>query len=365
MNLDDTVKACETQGYEIALNLNVHKNCLLESNCPKAIQLRQMISDMEIPPAALLQGYALATTPDVPVNISQYLPDKIGIDGKVNIQIGSNVVPLDLTDEIKRELGNAFRRIEVDADENKRKITRMGESLFRAYIDSIKNTKNAKEIMQLDLPVLELMKHKCLVTAERGEYLIFYPVVYGPQYIYDNGKRYELAQEDRDTIKREDCWMRFHINKDMRFLSIDLVNNRNRRLEHYHGTDNNDCWGQVNKPSKWDKSVEMLTDQTRIRIGSLAMINNNSLLNRNPDGMPKAADIRRRSTLLGEEGKRAVPEPDAATMDLLRRASSGVTPVLGPTVLDDNGEIVEIDTGFTGPRREPTPAPRNWGQRND
>ena len=117
----------------------------------------------------------------------------------------------------------------------------------------------------------------------------------------------------------------------------------------------------------------MLKTETRTRMGSLAMINYNSLLKRQPADMPTSAELRQRVVLLGEEGKpKPPPEPDAAIMARLTRELTGqATPIPANTQPQDLiGITVTIPTVAVPviPPEQPVPNvnnPRRWGARQD
>lgn len=325
MYLQDAIAACEQKGYSIALDLGLHKYCLLDSNCPKAIQVRQMISDMQISQVDLLTGYAEVTSiPDDPVKRTDFLLGKLKIDGKLNLSIGGTVVPIDLSAQIKELLKDELSKIDLNEEKRNRQINLAADALFTAYKDAIRQAKQHKELEQLNLDIKDVLRFGIVTTAYNGYYLFFYPMVYQPGYLYDNGDRYEICEQDKLAIRRENCWIKFEVNKERKFIDITLVNQQGLMLNHYHGRPGFDCWGTMHKPEKWDGSLEMLAREAKSRIGALGMINMNSLLDRHPDGMPIIQEVKNRATKMGREGEIKVKQPSEDIMEALNRASEQV-----------------------------------------
>ena len=105
MRLSDVVSACQVKGVTISLNLGEHSNCDLESNCPKAIQLRTFIQEAKVTPAILLEGFAEYTRvglPGRPLNPPNFNIDTImgQINGRADRQEGKGQKPLaDVSDK--------------------------------------------------------------------------------------------------------------------------------------------------------------------------------------------------------------------------------------------------------------------------
>lgn len=298
MNLRDTIKALETNNIDVALDVGVHSNCDIQSNCPLAIELRKIIGESGVTLPELLEGFAALSEadPEPPV---PYVTD-MDIDGKVEVEVLGNKIELDLTDYIEGNVKRAFTDKILMLNQMKSTVQGIANQMYHTYLQEIRNIRNSETLPALSFSDKELFKAGCLMNSAEGLYYFYFPRVYEPELLYNNGTRYRIAESDRDRIRR-DVYIRFGITKEHKFMGTFIYKQDGNKLIHYHGR-SGDCWGQMKRPTDWDGTLTQLTNYTREIMGSLATINMNSPMEREPAGMPHMNSLRERATELGQEG---------------------------------------------------------------
>ena len=125
MNLNETVQALEAKDIQVAIDLGVHQRCLLDSNCPKAVELRTEISKAGIELTEILEGYQAAIAPD------PFSWDNIdfGIDGRVTLEIANQRIQLDLTQEIEAQLTDTIKEKIEDIRRQEQRLKESVEKL--------------------------------------------------------------------------------------------------------------------------------------------------------------------------------------------------------------------------------------------
>ena len=205
MNLQQTLNSLEYNKIAVALDIGVHHNCELDSNCPVAIELRKAISQSGITLEQLLEGYNSFNQPELePIPLGN-----LTFDGKVVISIAGQTIPLDLTEVIESQISREYRRKREELYSASRRLREVGLSLYHSYLDKIEEARNSKTLPQLKFNKKELIEADCLITSEGENYLFLFRRVYCPESIIASGVRYALSQEDRDTIKRNVLFVKF------------------------------------------------------------------------------------------------------------------------------------------------------------
>ncbi len=299
MNLHETIQSLEQNNIQTALDIGVHQRCDINSNCPIAVELRRIILDSGVTLEQLLEGYA-ASQGTPPEATAIELPQ---FNGRATIRVAGQSVVIDYSDTIRGQLGEGFvkKRLEFESMGNRMQV--LGRSLYSSYLDQIYQLRNTKTLPQLAFSVGDLLKANCLITTDNTNYVFLFPRHYKPQWIITNGVRYKIADEDIETIKRN-IHIAFTISKESKILKTRVLGDSGRKLQHYHGNnwDDDDCWGNVPIPERWDKTLKSLSNLVTQLMGSLATVNKDSILVRHPDSMPRINDLFDRSTKLGEEG---------------------------------------------------------------
>ena len=296
MNLSETVQALEAKDIQVAIDLGVHQRCLLDSNCPKAVELRTEISKAGIELTEILEGYQAVTAPD------PFSWDNIdfGIDGRVTLEIAGQRIQLDLTQEIEAQLADTIKGRIEDIRRQEQRLKDLGNSLYERYLYEIARLRETRALPQLSFTTEDLLRYNIMVSSEGDNYIFLSPALYRPEYIIRDGIRYELSTEDKKTLRRE-VVLQFTITKDNRFLSMTLFTLTGQKFEHYHGR-TGDCWGTIPLPRQWDRSLRSLDILKIQTFNALVTINYNSLMQREPPAMPHIDQLLARSTKLGREG---------------------------------------------------------------
>lgn len=296
MNLSETIQALKAKGIQVAIDLGIHTRCLLDSNCPKVIELRRLLDKAGIGLPEILEGYQQVIVPD-PINWSN---DGFQVDGKVTVRIAGLDVQLDLTNFIESQLNRSVREKLDTIKQQEDRVRELGQSLYRRYQEEITNQRRKKTLPQLPFSRDDIIRYDIRITSDGDNYIFFLPAFYHPEYIVRDGVRYELAEEDKANLKRN-IYLSFSISRDNIFISAVLLDDTGAKFRHYHGK-SGECWGQIQLPNQWDKTLRSLDALKRSLIGALVTINYNSLLDREPPGMPHADKLRERSRELGREG---------------------------------------------------------------
>jgi len=303
MNLQQTVQALEQNNIQIALDIGVHSNCSIDSNCPIAVELRKLIRESGITVEQLLEGFAASqeTPPDPLVQNNGHLPE---FNSKLTIQIAGKDIEFELNDVIAENLRYAIDRKLREVKQLGNNITQIGNSLYDIYLRQVHRLRNAKTLPQLEFSLRDITKAGCMITTDGDNYIFLFPREYNPQWIWSRNIRYKLSDKDIKTIKR-DMIVEYVISRDSKILQVRVLNSDGEKMTHYHGR-HGDCWGGFKLPERWDKRLQSLSDLTTQIVASLATINKDSPMERQPPGMPHIDELMGRATELGEEG---VPSP--------------------------------------------------------
>jgi len=297
VNLKEVVDSLEAKDIQLAIDLGVHTRCLIDSNCPKAIELRKLIGEAGVGLPEILEGYQAMTAPD-PINWSN---DGFQIDGKVTIRVAGRDLELDLTQEIEDRLTDQMQRKLQNIRSQENRIRTLGQSLHNRYLDEIAAQRRTEALPQLSFPQEDLIRFNIMVSSEKNNYIFLSPSTYRPEYIVRDGIRYELSPADKKVIRR-DIIFKFIINREGKFIQITHLDMTGNHFQHYHSR-NADCWGQIELPQQWDRSLGQL-DRLKIGISNaLVTINYNSLVQHEPPSMPAIDRMLSRATELGREGR--------------------------------------------------------------
>ncbi len=296
MNLKEVVDSLEAKDIQLAIDLGMHTHCLIDSNCPKAIELRKLIGDAGAGLPEILEGYRDITTPD-PIN---WTNSDLQIDGKIKLYIQGHELDLDLTEELRASVNAQLQRKLEIIERQENKIRELGQGLYRRYLEEIAKQRRTRVLPQLSFTQQDLIKFNILVSAEEDNYIFLSPSTYRPEYIVNNGVRFELLPADKKAIRR-DIVFKFVISRESKFVQIIQLDMGGNHFQHYHSR-GGDCWGQIKLPQQWDRSLNQL-DRLKISLSNaLVTINFNSLMNNEPPGMPRVDSMLQRATELGREG---------------------------------------------------------------
>ncbi len=338
--LEDLKTEKYPQGITLALDLGVHQYCDINSNCPLAIQLRKYIHEAGVTLVDLLAGFAQSQEPP-PDRIEPTLPE---FNGKAMIQIAGQNMEIDFTDTIKQQLGSAYENQIHYFKQMQNHITDVGASLHRTYLHQIYELRRTKVLPQLSFGVTDLVKYPCCITTKRDKYIFLFPREYKPQWIVTGGVRYLLNKDDIDSLERP-CYIQFAVTVDGKIFSARLLGDRGYGMEHYHGHERDDCWGNVAIPERWNKSLSMLNTLANQLMASLATINKDSLVQHDIEDMIHIDNLMERATELGEEGH----------VEARERPTGGWR----------TGDGEDPDRTTEPPTDAPAPAGRRWGHRED
>lgn len=297
MNLRETISALAANNVLVGIDLGVHANCDLGSNCPLAVKVRKIIKDSGISMEAIWKEYdvpderALKSTD---INITD-------INAKTTVNIHGRSIEIDITDTVsdvmKDAILNKIRLINHDIG----RIRNLARDMNKNCIREIAEAKRTKILPIFDFPVDELLKYGCTFSSQGGDYIFLFKSTYRPQYIFSRGYRYQLCSRHINKLTREVNFM-FRINRDWHYTEVSVLDNHGHKFHHYHG-DRYDCWGHVDISSRWDGTLEHLVSQLRILEGSLATINKDSPMNEHPPGLYSIETLGKDAVCLGAEGE--------------------------------------------------------------
>lgn len=295
MELKETLDALRAKGIEVALDLGEHNFCDLDTNCPMAIQVRQIIKDSGISLADLLDGYDKVVKPD-PIKI-----EDINISGKISLFIAEKPVELDLSDILSQRAKEAVEDKIRDINRNMERVKTLGNSLYNSYLSQMASLRRTKVIPQFKASIEELARYGAMITEIDGKYVFLFNTIYRPEWLVDSGNRYRLAESDIKIITRE-AILAVWVTTTGQIYSVQLLNDKGGKLYHYHGS-GGDCWGTIRFNLVDNRiTIAAISNIKRIAMGSVSTINMNSLMNRHPDGMPDITGVKGRAKLEGKEG---------------------------------------------------------------
>lgn len=303
MNLFDTVEALESKDIAVAINLGVHQYCLIDSNCPIAIQLRKYINEADVTLPDLLEAYEKMRTATPAQLISEELPK---FESKGYIVVAGKRIPLDLNQIVEGQLKALIEGKINELDRCKTRTLTIAHSFYNTYLHEIDRLRKSKVLPQLSYTEAEMLKTKCLITTWKDNsgmgYLFLIPVEYSPKSIIRDGIRYEIRAKDARAIKRN-CYLEFKISSGNKFFEPRLLKATGEKLEHYHSSTRQECWGTVSLPDKWDGTLTQVARVCKSLMGSLATVNRNSILRADPLDMPSIDTLLTNSKELGREGQ--------------------------------------------------------------
>lgn len=305
MNLREVIRALENirteqypEGILIADDIGVHQYCDILSNCPKAVLLRRLISDIGISLDELIEGFTNSQSPPPPlIDTEEHFPE---ISGKAKLYFADTFIEVDISDFMKKEFQRATKRKVNDLIEREQLLVRTGNKLYRTYLDAIDRVQQTKALPQLEYSAHELIMYNCLITKSGSAYCFILPLKYEPRWIYTNGNRYELDAADAAEIARN-VYLVIPVSIDFKILRPYIIDKEGHKFQHYHGN-SGDCWGQMKLPSVWDRRLKSLADLTYQLQAALATINYDSIMVRRPGGLIPIETLMERSKLLGREG---------------------------------------------------------------
>lgn len=279
------------------IDIGLHHYCDLTSNCPIAIQVRRVMLESKVTVEELQSLIGKAD------NIQCVYPvrdeDFPQVTAKIQLRIGNKTVSLDVEDLGVTDLVEAIENKRAELIYERGRLVTMGRDMQATYVNAIANVRKTKFLPQLQLFTPELLKYGVIVNGAGNSYQFFFPFIYSPAYTITNGVRYAISSENSKIITRE-CYLMFEV-KEKRISPPIVFNREGRKMQHYHG-DVTDCWGSVDYPREWDGTVKQLYNTMVVLTKSLITINLDSLMVREPAGMPHIQLLKDSMKKVGREG---------------------------------------------------------------
>lgn len=227
-------------------------------------------------------------------------PDILKEEG-VSVRVGNRIMKMTVTSEeilpeeelkaeYEKKLKIAIQDIKDKAEEEKAQFLHA----FREYENDVKKRKDevdkllsAKRIM----PVLteeDFNKGLAVSTYGASGYCWYYRCVYAPRYI--NEKEISPAY-----AKKLITPIMIHIYCDKNFNTTKIEVNKiiGGKFIHYHGSRNWDCWGNFEHSNKKAKDASEALKIAQDALSVLETINEFSLLERSPKGLPRFATLKK------------------------------------------------------------------------
>ena len=319
MNLTEVFDSLGENDILTGLDIGVHGNCEIDSNCPIAIELRRVVMESGITLQQLADGVALHQTRGDDNTFLQNPEIQMPTD-EISFLVFGHSISIPLSEVIGNNIRTAvFNRMQElrDADTT---LERIGQAFHNTYREKVAALSKNKRLQQVAFDPEELRRTGCQVTATEGNYLFIFPFDYHAEYIVNNGIRHELSAAHKAQIARLGGCMTIEITNENKFTFAKAKKADFTPMNHYHASHGGNCWGSVTIPRTWNGTLRQVYALFKELEGSLMTINNNSLFNRHPEGMPESTSILRSATRLGREGdlrpEAEVPEqPDAGDVE--------------------------------------------------
>lgn len=305
--LHDVLQTLEQQGKLIAFDMGEHQYCRIDSNCPRAVELRKIIAEMGV-------DYKTLPRPS-DEGVMNLLPTDIN---PITTEVRIGTTAIDASALIREEAMHKLRILITEAENCRSQVARLGRGYNVTYNQRVAELRKQGRLPQLSFSLSEMVKYDCRVTADAdGKYYLFcFGFLYFPQYTYHNGDRFTITPSYAEGLKRN-VWLVYKIAKNRTVVETRIVDSTGRKFQHYHGADGGDCWGQNEKIHDWDGTLKQLGEKTITLSRALATVNMDSLLNRNPEGFPLPSDLQKHTKKLGEEGRTTdsvdLPTPERVT----------------------------------------------------
>jgi hypothetical protein len=298
LTLQDVLHTLEQQGKLIAFDMGEHAYCKIDSNCPRAVELRKITADMGVDYKTLPRPTEEASTNLLAVDFQP-----------ITTQVMIGNTPVDASALIREEAMNGIRILINQAETTRSQVARLGKSYNSTYNQRVQELRKQGRLPQVAFNLSELVKYNCTITAdaEGKHYLFCFGIQYHPQWTYHNGVRCEINPEYAKRLERN-VWLVFKIAKNRIIVTTQLLMSDGKKFQHYHGNEGGDCWGQNERLHDWDGTLKQLGDKAITLSRALATVNMDSLLNRSPEGFPLPAELQKHTRVLGEEGRTAAQE---------------------------------------------------------
>ncbi len=283
-----------------AVVLGVHENCPYESNCPLSISLRRIVAESGVTLEAIeetLHTYNERAETLFPNPAIRAISEEL----ELNVMGALVKVPIEQCTELPRKLKEGLILKMKQLDDEIQRVFDYTLSIQAAYTRERFLVRNTQKLIMLDYNPVMSESEGLFVYAKDNCYNIAFNLKYNPQYIIDNGERYEILKAYEPSLKH-DWKLVFTITADFMLVKATVMDRYYQKMVHYHGTASRDCWGSIRIEGTWDRSMETLRRKKAELEGALTTINYNSLYTRNPAGMPPIDDLRRTATKLGREG---------------------------------------------------------------
>lgn len=303
LSLQETVQALEHKNIHIALDIGVHRYCEIDSNCPIAIELRRLMSEAGVTLIELFEGYEQMEVNRPDRDTIERLPN---VTAELNLRIGGHNITLPIEDIAQEQIENAIRSKLDQLDTARRDTEQLASSLYQVYRSAVIEARRSRRLPQLSFDTRALLRHNPTINSDGQLYNLYYPMEYRPEYLYDNGIRYKIADRDVTAITRDAFLLVAIIGTDYVFHQpVVLHDDGTTKLQHYHSSrgGGGDCWGTLRLPQRWDGTIEAVNRIFLEYSRSLKTINMNSLFNQHPPEMPVISAVKSRATELGREGE--------------------------------------------------------------
>ncbi len=307
MNIEDTLQVLEDKGIIIAQDIGEHARCSLDSNCPVAIQVRKSILEAGIKVEDLMAGYQ-----ELKREKLVEIPPVVDLSGKATINLAGKNIEVDLSDIIQGQVDAIIRGRIRNLETQTEHLGALGLHLHNTYLEAIKSLRKTRVLPQFKVAIPDLVKYKCYITEENSRYVFLFPTEYKPEYLITNGVRFKMAANHVAQCRR-DAYLKMQITPEGNTYSIEILVGGIeglRKLVHYHGR-GNDCWGSVSTKLPHGFTLESVWKLKEIAMRSVATVNLDSLMERQPTGMPHVDELKNMATVLGKEG---VPTPAPSTL---------------------------------------------------
>jgi hypothetical protein len=310
--LVDCIYALKAMDREVAIDLGSHMYCSLDSNCPKAVELRRMIGEMGLELTDIVVS--------LPATIDSRELEELKVSGVLSINLGGNEpVTLCMDNYVSNGIKSAIREKLKHIERVEDHLHEVAAGYMREQVRVLEGLRNVQKLEQLPFSMDELLKYRCMITVISGRYRLLFPFKYAPAYLYKGGTRYAMSPEHVTGMKKR-VHIAYDLTVDFRFYCrphlVQLISGVALPFQQYHGRDSSSmCWGLVELPKVWDKKLSSLYQLTKLLERSLETINLDSLMVHHPNGMPDYGELFQMATVLGREGVIAEPVPEVESYD--------------------------------------------------
>ncbi len=202
------------------LDIGVHGNCEIDSNCPIAIELRRVVREAGITLQQLVDGAALHQTRGDDDNFFLRNTEIQLPTEDITFSVFGQDVSISLAQIIGPDVRVAVENRLASIRDANRVIESVGQAYLNTYREKVAALSKNKRLQQVAFDPEELRRTGCQVTATEGNYLFIFPFDYGAEYIVNNGIRHELSAAHKAQIARLGGSMTFEITHENKFSTL-------------------------------------------------------------------------------------------------------------------------------------------------